>query len=449
MKKRTHLAGLQARAQAAAKRHAQARVVVSRSALPAADGEDGTAAGTVSAELWLYGTVGGYWWGFDSDEVASALRELGDVEEILVRLHSFGGSSIEGIAIANLLANHPARVRIVVDGVAASAASMIALAGDELIMSPGSQFMVHDVWTYTAGNAAELRADADWLDSQSQNYAETYAHRAGGTAADWREVMLANNGDGTWYTAQGAVDAGFADRVENITSTTPPPPMPDADELEDDPDWAAAADWDFEVLLHPAARATWSTWRHSTGAPKPPAASAPGSVNTPEGEPAMAFTPEQLTQMRKDLGLKADADEATIVAALSEVASEAQPAATTLEIPEGHVVIPAAKLADLEAAAEVATTTAKNLHAKERAAFLDSVRDKYLPSSRAGWEAEYDRDEAGVREHFAQAPVLIPTTEAGRADAPTEGADSLADIPDAALEGFAAQLGLTKEALRG
>ena len=76
---------------------------------------------------------------------------------------SSDGSAIEGIAIANLLANLPAsvHVRIVVDGVAASAASMIALAGAELVMSPGSQLMVHDAWMVTAGNEAELRAEAE------------------------------------------------------------------------------------------------------------------------------------------------------------------------------------------------------------------------------------------------------------------------------------------------
>lgn len=446
--RRAHLSGLQARAKAAATRDAYSRVIVTRSTI--ADVDDDTAQ-AAHAELWLYGTVGGYWWGFDSDDVADALRNLGDVDELLVRLHSFGGSAIEGIAIANLLANHPANVRIVVDGLAASAASMIALAGAELIMSPGSQLMIHDAWVYTAGNAAELRAEADWIDKQSQNYAETYAHRAGNTAEHWRGVMLANNGDGTWYSAQEAVDAGLASRVENIASTQPPPPMPELVDLDDDFDMAAAAEWDLEVLIHPAAKAVWTSWRHTTGAPKPPSASAVGSITTPEGEPAMAFTPEQLTQMRKDLGLQADADEATIVAALSEAANSAEitPPNANTEIPEGHVVIPAAKLADLEAGAALANTTAKNLREKDRDAFLASVRDKYLPTSLAGWQAEYDRDEAGVRAHFATAPVLIPMTELGRGDDTAPNTGKLPEITDTALDAFASQLGLTKEALRG
>jgi len=152
VKSRTALTALQARAKAASERTAHARVTTS----PHGGAE------STSRELWLYGTVGGYWWGFDADDVAETLRGMGeDVDDILVRLHSFGGNAIEGIAIANLLANHPANVRVVVDGIAASAASVIALAGSELVMSPGSQMMVHDPWMLTVGNAAELRAEAD------------------------------------------------------------------------------------------------------------------------------------------------------------------------------------------------------------------------------------------------------------------------------------------------
>jgi ATP-dependent protease ClpP protease subunit len=429
-RQRQTLAGLQARAKAGAARHAENRVIVNRSVIPASDEAGGTPE-VVSAELWLYGTVGGYWWGFDSDDVAAALRTLGDVDEVLVRLHSFGGNAIEGIAIANLLANHPATVRIVVDGLAASAASMIALAGEELVMSPGSQLMVHDAWMWTAGNAAELRADADWIDKQSQNYAETYAHRAGGTAAEWREQrMLANNGEGTWYSAQEAVDIGLADRVANIASTTPPPPMPEPVDLDEDPDFAAAAEWDFEVLLHPAAQSAWSSWRRYPGAPKPPSASAVGSNNT-EGGSAVAFTDEQITTLRTKLGVAGDADEATILAALDEALEErAEPESGNAAVTEGDVVIPQVRLKDLESAAASGVEALKKLHAKERKEFLDEHKAKYPAASRADWEKRYDRDPEGTRELLSSAADLVPTTENGHADAPDAeaGGRSLADI---------------------
>lgn len=367
-------------------------------ATPAAD-EDGT----TTAELWLYGVVGGYWWGFNDKTVADQLRGL-TVDHITVRLNSPGGDAIQGVAIGNLLRNHKATVTVVVDGLAASAASVIAIAGDEVVMSPGSQLMVHDPWFYTVGNAKELRQDADFLDKQGANMAAVYALEGGGTAEEWRERMTAEP-DGTWYSADEAVAANLADRVGTVVAVSAAPEPPAVD-LEDDSDMAARAAWDLEVLIPPAARSAWSY--------SPPTASAEGTTHTDEGDPAMAFTPEQVTNMRQELGLPETADEATIVAALSEALAEQATETPAASIPEGHVVIPAAKLADLEAGAQQARDTAASLRTKERDAFLDSVRDKFLPTSRAGWEAEYERDEEGVRAHFAAAPVLIPTTELGK-----------------------------------
>lgn len=427
-KPRTHLAALQARAKAASERRgAQARVVVSRPAAAAADDEsdvEGSDA-PVAAELWLYGTVGGYWWGFNSDDVAEALRQIGDVTDLTVRLNSYGGSAIDGIAIANLLANNPAKVRIVVDGIAASAATQIALAGEELIMSPGSQFMVHDAWTFASGNAAELRSMADWIDKQSRNYAETYAHRAGGTADEWRKRMLADNGDGTWYTAAETVAAGLASRVANIASTGTPPPMPDPVDLDGDDDLSgdvAAASYDFEILLDPAARAAWSNSR-AAGAPKPPAASASGSTTSRTGmETAMAFTPEQLTQMRQDLGLAETADEATITAALTEALAEQAdaPAPNTPEIPEGMSLVDTAVLTDLRAGAQAGLEARTQQQAEARdSAIREALADGRIPPARREhYATAWDADPEGTRDLLASlAPGLVPVTELGHAAA--------------------------------
>lgn len=456
---RKALTALQARARAGAAKVAHSRVVTSRTETPAAgdDSEDG-AAPSASAELWLYGTVGGYWWGFDSDDVAAALRGLGDVDDILVRLHSFGGNAIEGIAVANLLANHPATVRIVVDGMAASAASMIALAGAELIMSPGSQLMVHDAWMWTAGNEAELRADADWIGKQSQNYAETYAHRASGTADSWRTIMRANDGDGTWYSAQETVDAGLADRVANIASTTPPPPMPDPVD-PDDLELTAAAEWDTEVLLHPAGRAAWTTWRRSAleravpSAPQPPNASAVGSTDT-EGGTAVAFSDEQMTNLRATLGLPETADEAAIVAAVNAVVEDSMtdapappaPAATTP--PAGMSLVETAVLDELRAGAAAGREAQTTLRAQERDRTIDAaVRDgRITPARREHWATAYDADAEGTRTLLAtlEPGLAVPVTEMGHAGAPESS-----QFTDAELDSLALELGLPKEALRG
>lgn len=383
------------------------------------DDEPTTETGSVG-ELWLYGVVGGWWRGFDAESVSNALRQL-DVDVLYVRIHSPGGHAADGVAIGNLLRNHRAKVVSVIDGLAASAASVIAIAGDEVVMCPGSQMMLHDASVMTYGNEAQLRRDAEWIGKQSDNYAGVYAYKAGGTPEQWRQVMLANDGEGTWYTADEAVTAKLADSVGTRPAAGSPPVAPEDEFDEGDDEMLARVEHDLGLLehaVHPAARAAWQGERRST-TPKPPSASAVGSPNT-EGGSAVAFSDEQVTTMRQKLGIAEDADEATILAALDEALEERTdpPVATSPTIPEGHVVIPAAKLADLEAGAALATTTAKSLQDKERDTFLDGVRSKYLPTSRAGWEAEYDRDPAGVRAHFDTAPVLIPTTELGLGDQP-------------------------------
>lgn len=164
----------------------------------------------------------------------------------------------------------------------------------------------------------------------------------------------------------------------------------------------------------------------------------------------MAFSDEQITTLRSKLGVAEDADEATILAALDEALDERadEPAggkAETPAVPEGMTLIPTAKLADLEAGSKLAHETATTLRNKERDAFLDSVRGKFLPTSRAGWEKEYDRDPEGTRAHFKAAPVLIPEAELGHADEPT----GTPAVEEAEIEAFASSLGLTKEALCG
>jgi ATP-dependent protease ClpP protease subunit len=391
----------------------------SRVARAAVDDEDTGEAddqGTVG-ELWLYGVVGGWWRGFDAESVANALRNL-DVDTLHVRIHSPGGHASDGIAISNLLRNHKARVVIIVDGLAASAASVIAVAGDEIIMCPGSQMMLHDASTFGIGNAGDLRRAADWIDGQSQNYAGVYQYRAGGTVQQWRDVMLANEGDGTWYTAEEAVAAGLADSVGTRTAVGSPPVAPE-DDLDDEDTWARAAhDVDLlEHCVHPVARAAWRGER----APKPPTASAGGTTPTHEGSSAVAFSTEQITEMRTKLGLAEDADEATILAALDEALDErAEPQSTAGGVPEGHVVVPQARLADLVAGAAAGTEALQKLqalttarHNEEREAFLDANKAKYAKSNRGAWAKEYDRDPEGTRKHFAEAPDLIPANEFG------------------------------------
>jgi hypothetical protein len=152
-----------------------------------------------------------------------------------VRINSPGGSVFEGIAIANALRAHPANVTVQVDSVAASIASVIAMAGDRIEMAPNSMMMIHDASGLAMGNAADMEEMAELLDLISDNIADAYAARAGGTREQWRERMRAE----TWYLPEDAVDNGLADEAVQAPKTgTPTGPAE-----EPEPEMARA--WDL------------------------------------------------------------------------------------------------------------------------------------------------------------------------------------------------------------
>lgn len=184
-------------------------------------------AGT-TATIRLYDPIDswGGWWGMSATELADAVDRLpAEVTEIRLLVNSPGGDVFDGIAIANILAAHPARIVAVVQGIAASAASFISTSADELIMNPGSMLMIHDASGGVWGWAEDMRQMAALLDQISDNIASMYAVKAGGTAGEWRERMLAE----TWYTADEAVAAGLADSV-GAASTDDAPAAADVDE---------------------------------------------------------------------------------------------------------------------------------------------------------------------------------------------------------------------------
>ncbi|MGV1006778.1 MAG: head maturation protease, ClpP-related [Candidatus Nanopelagicales bacterium] len=157
-------------------------------------------------DVYIYDEIGG--WG---TQAAQFVSELNGITSVTINLHlnSPGGDAFDGMAIMNSLRNHSATVNVSVDGLAASAASYIAMAGDTVTMQPGSRMMIHDASAWGVGNAGELRELADMLDGVSADIAGLYASRAGGTQDEWRTRMKAE----TWYSASEAVEAGLADGV--------------------------------------------------------------------------------------------------------------------------------------------------------------------------------------------------------------------------------------------
>lgn len=166
-----------------------------------------TNATDTEAEMYVYDEIGG--WGVEAGAFADALRGLGDVRKLTVRINSPGGDYFDGVAIHNMLSQHKATVHVVIDGLAASAATIVAMAGDKVSIGRGGQMMIHDALVATVGNAQDLREMAEQLDRTSEDIADMYARRAGGSATEWRDRMRAE----TWFSADEAVDAGLADEV--------------------------------------------------------------------------------------------------------------------------------------------------------------------------------------------------------------------------------------------
>jgi ATP-dependent Clp endopeptidase proteolytic subunit ClpP len=182
------------------------------------------------------------WWGISAEMFAADLADIkGDVE---VHINSPGGDAFDGITIYNLLAAREGGVTTVVDGLAASAASVIFMAGKERSVSPGSMVMIHDALALCVGNAADMRETAQLLDKVSDNIADVYAAHAGKSAAEWRAAMVAES----WYTAQEAVTAGLAHKL-----TARP-----GDAAGSEPDAASAFDRSIFASWHgmPASSAT-------------------------------------------------------------------------------------------------------------------------------------------------------------------------------------------------
>lgn len=157
-------------------------------------------------------------WGVSAKEFTAAIDALpDDTSEIRLHINSPGGEVFEAIAIVNSLRTHQARVVAIVDGIAASAASVIACSADELVMGRNSELMIHDASGICLGTASDMRKLGDLLDHLSDNIASVYAEKGGGTSDEWRAAML----EETWYSAEEAVSAGLADRVDGAAGDAP------------------------------------------------------------------------------------------------------------------------------------------------------------------------------------------------------------------------------------
>lgn len=163
------------------------------------------------ATVYLYDAIDPYW-GIDAGEFVKSLSEI-TAKTIHLRINSPGGSVFDAEAIQTALQQHKAHVITHIDGVAASAATSIAMSGDEIEMSDGAFFMIHNAWVNKSGNASEFREMADILEKIDANLLRDYQAKTGESAEQIKQWMDAE----TWFTAQEALTNGFVDRIYGNT----------------------------------------------------------------------------------------------------------------------------------------------------------------------------------------------------------------------------------------
>ncbi|CAO4138039.1 head maturation protease, ClpP-related [Methylorubrum extorquens] len=208
-------------------------------------------------EIVLSGTVGDLYWDecFTASDVILALAQVGRGQDVTIRLNSGGGIATEGAAIHSAIAAHGGRKTIVVEGIAASAASVIAMAGDDVVMSPGALMMVHDPSGFTFGTVDDHEKQITALTALATAMAGIYAEKTGKGVDEVRADMRAE----IWMTPEEAVSGGYADRVLTRASGADPEPQPTA--------------FDYRLFEHPperlvalSDRRAWTNRARSTAA---------------------------------------------------------------------------------------------------------------------------------------------------------------------------------------
>jgi ATP-dependent Clp protease, protease subunit len=169
------------------------------------------ASGDKPAEVWIYDQIGEGFFaeGITAKQFCKDLAAL-KASAISLRINSPGGSVVDGMAIYNALERHPANITTYVDGLAASIASVIALAGDKVVMAKNGMFMIHQPYGMASGTSDDMRKVAEVLDKISANMVNIYAEASGADLDTVKAMMDAE----TWMTADEAVSLGFADCVD-------------------------------------------------------------------------------------------------------------------------------------------------------------------------------------------------------------------------------------------
>lgn len=376
------------------------------SILEPADSGDGV------AEMFLYDPIDswGGWWGVSAKEFAEALAGLPEgTSEIRLHVNSPGGEVWDAMAIVNQLRAHKARTVAIVDGIAASAASIIAVSCDETLMGVGAQMMIHDAWNIAIGNEQAMLNMAARLGKDSDSLAQLYARKAGGDAADWRDLMR----EETWFSADEAVEAGLADGSTDTTS-------------------------DAKATILPTFR-----YRGRAQAPRPripqrtaaaalhkvPVSSEPGHTHRKESD----MSDKNQAGLRERLGNEADlvVDADTTAETSAEIAPDSDDADATadatsgLDLPDGVVVVDKTLYDSLKADAAAGRAARDQQIAERRDIVIKAAlrAGKIAPTSKDEWRAALDRDEDGTVKLLDSLAATVPVEAMAHAGSLEDASD--------------------------
>lgn len=370
-----------------------------RAELPRSTGDES------KAVLRIYDPIDswGEWFGLSAKEFGQALDSLpASVDEIELHINSPGGEVHEGLAILNQLRQHKASVTVVIDGLAASAASFIAMGADRVLIAPNAEVMIHRAWGLAVGDSDDMQKMADDLERLNTNLARIYQSKAGGDVEDWLEAMRIES----WYSDEEAVAAGLADAIL----------------AEDEPEeQAAEARFNLGVFAHAGRADAPSPYIPRAAAAAAGPRPAEQSVTpTHEGDDTMSNLIKGLRNrigIADDVELTDDQLLAAVDEALAERADET-PAAAARDLPEGSEIVDSEVLAQLQRDAEDGRTARAEQAAARREQVVDDAikAGKFGPARRDAWLNRLERDEeGGLADLEALTPGLVPVSQIGDA----------------------------------
>lgn len=270
-------------------------------------------------EILIYGDIG---FEVQAKDIVSQLNDADG--PVTVRVDSFGGDVYAGISILNALRRYPDVVTVYVDGIAASAASFIAVGGaDRLIMSPNSSLLIHGAWSQGMGNSEEMAQLAADLNQITDNLATIYAEKTGKEPTYWRELMKKD----TTFTAEQAVEAGLADAVDEMEKSA-----------RAENRHAVMASQRSRFASHVGGRGVPEIETRAAAPPPPVARSVSGDETTTPSDGQEGDTVSILNQLAQELGKKPE----DVQRALSGFFNEEVTVTATVDLayPEDATVVP-------------------------------------------------------------------------------------------------------------